>query len=677
MKRPILLLAALICCVLGFAKEPQRPESYNYQRGCELISDMNLDEGMEFLDAELRQNPKNGYAFAWLASANVSKGEYGTAIYQINQAIKFIPKKDKYYHAWAHTLLAGIYMEMQDTAAAIAEFDKAVKFDPKNERWYEGRGLLYRELKQWSKSDAEFEKYISLTPGLIRGHMLLGRNYFLQERYAEALERYSYAHKLAPRAWTLSTMAECEVKLGKYEEAADHVIESLKQETFEETAVDVLATCKNEVFVDLVKAKLRVQIAKNPNAPDWLFYSALVDRGQKNYEEAIRTCQKIRQVYPDATFDDIVAGLYSDMGDWAHALQYENEAIAADTADIDYRYSRCTIYFEMDSIEAMYADINHLIEDNPEDASLRFARGSMHLYQRNYEQAIEDYNTGLAIDSSNDWARYTRGRCYDAAGDTEKAKKDILRVENSNQRVDIGMFAKAFLGKKDEAMALADSLLKVDTVDHQYRYNVACVYALVGEKELALRYIEEELEDGYVQFAHLRLDPDLQSIQGEEFELLIQKYEAIRDERIARFREEQGEEAGEERVVEVPFTAANGVTKVDCTINGLPLNFVFDTGASDVTISQTEANFMYKNGYLSRKDVVGKQAYQLADGHIAVGTILILNHINFGGLELTDVRASVVANQNAPLLLGQTILQRLGKIEIDNERKVLKITTKK
>ena len=50
--------------------------------------------------------------------------------------------------------------------------------------------------------------------------------------------------------------------------------------------------------------------------------------------------------------------------------------------------------------------------------------------------------------------------------------------------------------------------------------------------------------------------------------------------------------------------------------------------------------------------------------------------INFGGLELTNVRASVVKSQNAPLLLGQSVLQRLGKIEIDNTKRVLKITTR-
>lgn len=85
---------------------------------------------------------------------------------------------------------------------------------------------------------------------------------------------------------------------------------------------------------------------------------------------------------------------------------------------------------------------------------------------------------------------------------------------------------------------------------------------------------------------------------------------------------------------------------------------------------------MFKNGYLNDKDVIGSQRYQTADGNISVGTTINLKQINFGGLKLTNVRASVVRNQNAPLLLGQTVLKRLGKIEIDNEKRVLKITTR-
>jgi predicted aspartyl protease len=85
---------------------------------------------------------------------------------------------------------------------------------------------------------------------------------------------------------------------------------------------------------------------------------------------------------------------------------------------------------------------------------------------------------------------------------------------------------------------------------------------------------------------------------------------------------------------------------------------------------------MFKNAYLSEKDIVGKQHYQTADGNISVGAVINLNSINFGGLSLNNIRASVVQSQNAPLLLGQSVLQRLGKIEIDNTKRILKITTR-
>lgn len=83
---------------------------------------------------------------------------------------------------------------------------------------------------------------------------------------------------------------------------------------------------------------------------------------------------------------------------------------------------------------------------------------------------------------------------------------------------------------------------------------------------------------------------------------------------------------------------------------------------------------MMKNGYLSEDDIMGKQYYSDANGNVSEGTEINLRKVNFGGMELTNVRASVVKNQKAPLLLGQSVFKRLGKIEIDNDRKVLRIT---
>ncbi len=54
---------------------------------------------------------------------------------------------------------------------------------------------------------------------------------------------------------------------------------------------------------------------------------------------------------------------------------------------------------------------------------------------------------------------------------------------------------------------------------------------------------------------------------------------------------------------------------------------------------------------------------------VNVGTVINIKNVNFGGLDLNNIQAYVVRNPKAPLLLGQSVLARLGKIEIDNAKK--------
>ena len=179
---------------------------------------------------------------------------------------------------------------------------------------------------------------------------------------------------------------------------------------------------------------------------------------------------------------------------------------------------------------------------------------------------------------------------------------------------------------------------------------------------------------GYYRFAHFERDSYLDFIRdSEEYKQLIKKHQALHE------QDNQPsvvtEDPYELKVGEVPFTKESGVCTVKCQINGLPLHFVFDTGACDVSISLVEANFMMKNGYLSSSDVIGSQRFVDANGDISVGTVINLKSVDFGDFNLKNVRASVVRNQKAPLLLGQSVLSRLGRIEIDNHDQVLRIST--
>lgn len=116
-----------------------------------------------------------------------------------------------------------------------------------------------------------------------------------------------------------------------------------------------------------------------------------------------------------------------------------------------------------------------------------------------------------------------------------------------------------------------------------------------------------------------------------------------------------------------------GVYYLPCKVNGLPLQMILDTGASDVSIALPEAIVMIRNGTLTKSDILGKANYRTADGDISQGTLIILRRVEIGNIILLDVKASVVHSLEAPLLLGQSVLKRLGNIQVDFENDCLVI----
>lgn len=110
----------------------------------------------------------------------------------------------------------------------------------------------------------------------------------------------------------------------------------------------------------------------------------------------------------------------------------------------------------------------------------------------------------------------------------------------------------------------------------------------------------------------------------------------------------------------------NGVKYVWVEINDLKLRFVFDTGASSICISPAEATVLYRQGTLQKEDILDVEYFQDATGKISEGTKINLRTVKVGNIILENIEATVIDNVNAPLLLGQTVFEKFGKIEIDN-----------
>ena len=674
----------LFACILmltgcsGCKNEIKRPESYNYQRGCEAMENQDVDEAMTYLKKELEDDPENGYAWAWMQCAHLEKEEYGEAITAGTTALKYLPRKDTYYVAFVHATLGRTYHNMNETGKAIGEMSKAIKLMPDDTDYLLERGDWYCELDRYDESNADFEKIIKLVPGATDGYMGLGRNLMLQKRYDEAKEKFTYATKLdedysAPYAFR----ASCFLGLGENHEAAKDIVKALEMDGNNRAFIimqDVNDTCFQELVV-----MMKTKVATKRSAGEWNYYLGRLHESHQSYEEAIRSYEQSMKEQSEYYLFDDISDCYYKMGNYPMAKKYIEHAIKVDSADTDLLRRYADIYYYSGQKTKAIDVMGKYVDANPESSFAYYRRGFYKDNAHDIDGAIEDYSFAIVLNPDYAYSYLGRGDMYMLKGDSAKARSDYEKVVQLDTLIresgNCKQYGYLMLGKRDSAELYMKQILDKYPTESNY-YDAACLTSRMGNTEQALDYLKMALEKGYCEIAHMEIDDDLEEVRKtEEYKTLVAEYKRHIEERNKEMRESEiVVEMTEKETTDIPFKKDGDMMIVQCTINGLPLHFIFDTGASDVSISDVEANFMLKNGYLSRNDIVGKSNYGTADGGVHEGLVLNLKTVNINGLDLKNVRASVVRNQKAPLLLGQSVLERLGRIEIDNEGRVVKVT---
>lgn len=130
-------------------------------------------------------------------------------------------------------------------------------------------------------------------------------------------------------------------------------------------------------------------------------------------------------------------------------------------------------------------------------------------------------------------------------------------------------------------------------------------------------------------------------------------------------------------IISIPFTEKDGMKYVNVSVNGFGFEMIFDTGCSGTLVSIAEANYLYKKGYLTQDDILGVTKSQIADGSIVENMVVNLKEVILGGkIRCTDVIATVSGNNNAPLLLGNEVLNRVASYAVDNENRTINFKLK-
>lgn len=144
------------------------------------------------------------------------------------------------------------------------------------------------------------------------------------------------------------------------------------------------------------------------------------------------------------------------------------------------------------------------------------------------------------------------------------------------------------------------------------------------------------------------------------------------------YQEEVGsvvyDESGEDVIV--PFKEENGVKLIPVKVNGqMTVDMILDSGCSGTLISISEAQYLYNKGCLTPDDFLGTTQSTIADGSIVENMVVVLHELIIGDqICCSEVMATISDNTQAPLLLGNEVLNRAPAYKVDNINKVIRFT---
>src|SRR5580704_2120908 len=166
------------------------------------------------------------------------------------------------------------------------------------------------------------------------------------------------------------------------------------------------------------------------------------------------------------------------------------------------------------------AEAKHGQQADPLSLLANFGPGSISVFSRQWDQAIEQLRGAIELDPNYWFDHCFLGRAYEQKGRLPEAIAEFqraLELEKDNTEIWSGLgHAYAVSGNGAEAQKVQDHLKELSAHSYVAPYNVAVIYAGLGEKDQAFAWLDQAYKErSYLLAVYLTTDARLDNLHSD------------------------------------------------------------------------------------------------------------------------------------------------------------------
>lgn len=421
-----------------------------------------LDEAAPYVEEFAEKAPDDPDALLTRAIIRYARKDVEGAFNDIQRSLKARKGSFLAHYMYGKMLAsAGRYAEARDELLAAIRINSRMS-DPHNEL-----AEVYIKLREGAKALKEAERALALNPHDQRAKQIRGRAYLEMKDYERAqscFEEMQKVHPLRPEGYYYMGVLQQQKK--RLSLAVKAYLNALGRD------INYLPA-----FYPLLDLYMRT----------------------RNYDKAVRLCDKMLRVHPDNPSIQEAAGRVLVMlGKNDEAVKFYEKAVDLNPGQIDARRALVELYLAQGLHMNALQQCDELLRHRPDDPQLLQKTAQIYQILGNRQRALEYYEKALS--RAFDYVSANNAAWLYAAEekDLDRALKLALKAEAESKQVpqvvDTVAWVLIRMGKYDDAIARLRMICENERRNPLFAYHLGLAYYKKGAYADAARYLRRSLD---------------------------------------------------------------------------------------------------------------------------------------------------------------------------------------